>query len=148
MVAPTAVTSAATGSFSAGANPAGPSAASSHPAAVDTDSVQTDAPVTAVDSAVVLTYAGWSSGSRALEASAFAQGHVDADATCALMASRPGAPPVTGAPSPATPGPSSTDCGSLTLRLPTGASGSWTVSVLYAVNGARLTSNSTQVQVP
>lgn len=124
------------------------SAASSRTAAVNTDSVQTDPPVTAVDSAVVMTYAGWSTTGGVLEGSAFAQGHVDADATCVLTASRGGAAAVTGTPTPATPGPSSTDCGPLTLRLPSSASGSWKVSVVYAVGGTRLTSNSTEVQVP
>jgi hypothetical protein len=96
----------------------------------------------------VLTYAGWAAGSREIQASAFAQGHVDADATCALSASRAGTPTVTGSPTPATPGPSSTDCGALTLRLPPAASGTWKVSVVYRVGSTRLTSATTEVQVP
>lgn len=130
-----------------------PSAVTSHragasgAAAVDTNSVQTDPPVGVEDSAVVLTFSDWSAGEHAIEASAFAQGHVDADATCALTVTRAGTR-VTGTARPATPGPSSTDCGTLTASLPSSASGVWTVQVVYSVGGSRLTSNTAEVRVP
>jgi hypothetical protein len=145
--ATTAAPSGAPASSAAGRSSAHPATAS-RSAAEDTDSVQTDPPVTAVDSAVVLTYAGWSPADRLVQGSAFAQGHLDADATCVLTASRAGAATVTGTPTAATPGPSSTDCGPLTLRLPSSATGSWQIAVVYAVGGTRLTSSPTEVQVP
>lgn len=137
---------AATGTTSAPASSSAAAAADSTVSPVDTDSVQTDAPVTS--SALVLTWAEYSDDDGTIDAAAFVQGVVETGGTCLLTATRRGEEH-TSDPTPAEPGPSTTDCGPLSIQLPGGSSGSWDVSVTYSSSTAGdLTSETTKVQVP
>jgi hypothetical protein len=123
---------------------AGSSSGSS--AAVDTDAVQTDAPVT--DSAVVVTSAEYAAGTHTIDAFAFVQGLVEDGGSCVLEATQDGVDPVTGPDSAASAGPSTTDCGALTVTLPEGSTGTWEVSVSYTSPRSDLSSAPTEVELP
>lgn len=120
---------------------AGASATSASP--VETDSVQTDAPVTTAS--VIVTSADASAGG--IQAAAFVQGLVEIGGTCTLTAAQDG-DEVRGKAAKAEPGPSTTDCGPLSLSVPNVASGAWQVSVTYSSPTTELTSTTTEVQVP
>jgi hypothetical protein len=124
-----------------GSEPAG-SAGTTDPAE-ETDSVQTDPPVT--DSALVLTSADGGSGE--VTAAAFVQGLVELGGTCTLVAAQDG-DEVTGDPTDAEPGPSTTDCGSLSVTLPDSAGGTWQVHARYSSDTTDLISTTVEVEVP
>lgn len=141
---PAAATSSAApsaGSTTAAAGATSPAATS--PAAEDTDAVQTDAPAT--EASVRLTFVEWAPDSGAIEASAFVQGLVEAGGTCVLVATD-GDRELTGDPQPAEPGPSTTDCGG--LSVPVEDSGTWRVSVTYSSPATDLRSADAEVEVP
>jgi hypothetical protein len=112
------------------------------PPSEETDSVQTDPPVTGAG--LVLTFAEVTDG--VLEAAAFVQGTVEVGGSCVLTAEQDGTT-LEADPVPAEPGPSTTDCGALSLELPADAEGSWTVSVVYTSASSDLTSESLEVTV-
>lgn len=126
---------------------AGPSTTAGTPApsspAADTDSIQSNEPVDAAS--VQLTFVEWSVDEGAIEAAAFVNGLVESGGTCVLVASAGGGE-LTGDPQPAEAGPSTTDCGSLSLPIQEG--GTWQVRVTYASATTTLTSSTAEVVVP
>jgi hypothetical protein len=111
--------------------------------AEETDSVQTDAPV--ADSALVLTSA--EAGPGEVTAAAFVQGVVELGGTCTLVAAQDG-DEVSGDPTEAEPGPSTTDCGPLSLTLPDSAGGTWQVHARYSSATTDLVSTTVEVELP
>ena len=111
--------------------------------AEQTDSVQTDPPV--ADSALVLTSA--EAGSGEVTGAAFVQGVVELGGTCTLVAAQDG-DEVSGEPTEAEPGPSTTDCGPLNLTLPDSAGGTWQVHARYSSATTDLVSTTVEVEVP
>lgn len=124
-----------------GADSADPAAPTSP--AEETDSVQIDPP--APDSALVLSSA--QAGSGEVTAAAFVPGLVELGGTCTLVAAQDG-DEVTGDPTEAEPGPSTTDCGSLSLTLPDSAGGTWQVHARYSSPTTDLVSTTVEVEVP
>lgn len=122
------------------------SSASGTDAAELTDAVQTE--VAEADAVVVVAYADHSAETGGIEAAALVQGVVETGGSCVLSASREGGDPVTGPPSEAEPGPSSTECGVLSLALPAESAGTWSVSVSYTSPSSDLTSEPVEVHVP
>jgi len=111
------------------------------------DTVQTDPPTR--DRAVVVTYAEYSAADRRIDVSAFVQGVIESGGRCVVHATPTGGAPLTGPPSAAQDGATTTDCGALTLPVPARVTGSLAVSVTYSpATGADLSSPSTEVQIP
>ncbi|MFW3171944.1 hypothetical protein [Geodermatophilus sp. CPCC 206100] len=106
------------------------------------DTVQTDAPVTTA--ALVLTFAEASPGGDSIEAAAFIQGAVEAGGRCVLTAEQDGTT-LESDPSEPEAGPSTTECGALSIDVPSDAEGTWAVSVTYTSATTELTSETREV---
>jgi hypothetical protein len=118
--------------------------ASDAASAGETDGVQLEAP--AEDVAVVVTFADYRAETQVLEVSAYLQGRVETGGACTLTAAFEGETPVAGPPVPAEPGPSTTDCGLLTVPDPD--AGTWEVAVEYSSPTTEQTSSTLEVEIP
>lgn len=124
-----------------------PAASPATTPAVDTDSVQTDAPVTSP--AVTVSFAEYAPGAESIEAGALVEGLVEDGGTCVLTAAHEGGEQIQGPGNAGEPGPSTTDCGLLTVPLPRTESGAtWLVTVTYSSPTTQLSSQPVEVTLP
>jgi len=150
-------TKSASASASASAGPTTTPPTSSSPSPTDESSTipipsqtpatrTTDAPPSDFPATALVTYAGWDASSSSLQAVGIVSGTTDASGTCRFTVRSGGTErSVT---SEAVDAASSVNCAQVSFPRSQVASGSWTVTLSYTLDGKTVASEATTVEVP